>query len=48
MMPFVAQAIHTVSLPCGGHVELRIEGDRRVVIVALPYGGRLELRWGRA
>jgi hypothetical protein len=44
----MTRAIHTVGLACGGHVALRVEGEKHVVILALPRGGRVELRWGLA
>ncbi|NUO50088.1 MAG: hypothetical protein HOV80_14630 [Polyangiaceae bacterium] len=40
--------ITVIALPCGGHVEVRVEDDKPIVLIALPAGGHVRPRWGTA
>lgn len=42
------QNITVIALPCGGHVEVRVEDDKAIVLIALPGGGHVRPRWGTA
>jgi hypothetical protein len=42
------KSITVIALPCGGHVEVRVENDKVIVMIALPNGGQVRPRWGTA